>query len=534
MPTQEQLNAALQAGYTPQQIKLALARAGATQPQKKSVGGFIGNVAKSAVNNVAGIGSALLHPIQTVKGIGNTALGAAQLLVPGEQGSEQYARDLGNFYKQRYGGLSNIGETLYNDPVGVALDASTLLGGAGALAKGAGSVSKVGGLSKLGRGLSRAGSLADPFQLPGRAVGKLNLKNKIGSSIQNIGENMAFSGLHDPKLQKQIKGISGKTPLQLTEQYNTWSRTPESAQKAISAIDELRKSKLVGKSLDIRDIMRDIDKNIAALKNDISDNAQLQRDYLMRKKIDIATALVEEKNGARFTPLQQPAENIVTLRQQIGQDIPDSKWNIGSADSAKGAAAKSVYGTFKDRINTLDPSLKQAGLDESALINMKKLFENEQARQGARNNVSLSDTIVGATTFSTQGLLPAMGAVAAKRLLSTPQAVKMASKGLAGLGKGIQTAKAPAGFSAASGGLYQAGNVGRMVNNPFQRKEPTPLKKDQIKLPQSSPSIAPVKPAPMVTSTIPKVAKEIKYTPPKNVFKNKSSFGKSFKLKGNS
>ena len=166
-------------------------------PQKKSVGGFIGNVAKSAVNNVAGIGSALLHPIQTAKGIGNTALGAAQLLVPGEQGSEQYARDLGNFYKQRYGGLSNIGETLYNDPVGVALDASTLLGGAGALAKGAGSVSKVGGLSKLGRGLSRAGSLADPFQLPGRAMGKMI--PKAGRAIETQARDFSIRGYGQPQ-----------------------------------------------------------------------------------------------------------------------------------------------------------------------------------------------------------------------------------------------------------------------------------------------------------------------------------------------
>jgi len=109
----------------------------------------------------------------------------------------------------------------------------------------------------------------------------------------------------------------------------------------------------------------------------------------------------------------------------------------------------------------------------------------------------------------------------------------MASKGLAGLGKGIQTARVPAGFSAASGGLYQAGNVGRMVNNPFQRKEPTPLKKDQIKLPQSSPSIAPVA-TPTQKATLPKpvVSKEIKFKLPKNVFSNKSAFGKKVKLGG--
>ena len=79
--------------------------------------------------------------------LGRLAVGAGELLIPGEQGAEKYARAAGNFYDQRYG-ISDLlkgnlqgvqekaGNTLYNDPVGAALDLSAVLGlGGGALSK---------------------------------------------------------------------------------------------------------------------------------------------------------------------------------------------------------------------------------------------------------------------------------------------------------------------------------------------------------------------------------------------------------------
>jgi len=140
------------------------------QGQQKSVLGFLGNVVGSGAKLVGGLAKAVTSPIQTAKALGKTALGAAELLVPGEQGQEQYARNLGQFYKERYGGAKNIGETLYSDPLGALADVSLLATGTGAALRGAGAVAKTAGLSSAGTRLGQLGSTIDPLQAIGRGI----------------------------------------------------------------------------------------------------------------------------------------------------------------------------------------------------------------------------------------------------------------------------------------------------------------------------------------------------------------------------
>lgn len=148
------------------------------EPQPKSVKGFLGNVASSGGKFVGDIASALTSPVETGKGLFRLAKGTAQLAIPGEQGDEAVPRALGQHYKERYGGLSNIGETLYNDPVGALADVSTVLGGVGAPLKLAGAASKIKGLQAAGKAAQVAGDLTNPIRavtapmkLAGRELG---------------------------------------------------------------------------------------------------------------------------------------------------------------------------------------------------------------------------------------------------------------------------------------------------------------------------------------------------------------------------
>ena len=80
------------------------------------------------------------------------ALGGVQKLIPGEQGSEQYADAMGQFVKDRFGGVENIKKTIAEDPVGLLGDVAGLLTGGGmAAAKGAGLAGKAGKISKIGK-----------------------------------------------------------------------------------------------------------------------------------------------------------------------------------------------------------------------------------------------------------------------------------------------------------------------------------------------------------------------------------------------
>lgn len=127
----------------------------------------ISNIPSSAMQMASDISSALAHPIQTAKGIGNIGIGAAQKLIPGEQGKEQYANQVGEFFKHRYGGVENLKRTIAKDPVGVVSDLSTILTGGGIAATKVPRLAKAAEISKV------VGTKLAPFMQAGRALGKV-------------------------------------------------------------------------------------------------------------------------------------------------------------------------------------------------------------------------------------------------------------------------------------------------------------------------------------------------------------------------
>lgn len=110
----------------------------------------LGNVPSSAINLAKGIGSALLHPIQTVKGLGSIAVGGVEKLIPGQQAQEQNFNQFSSFLKERYGSLENLQRTATNDPFGFGTDILSLVSGvAGA----------TGRTAQLARGIETTGQL---------------------------------------------------------------------------------------------------------------------------------------------------------------------------------------------------------------------------------------------------------------------------------------------------------------------------------------------------------------------------------------
>lgn len=143
------------------------------QPQAKSVGGFIDNVVSSGGDMLKGMAGAVMHPQDTfhgvqqvVRGLADKATDAAESLgLPKDPGrptpvQPEAADALIGRYKERYGSIAGIGDALYKDPVGVALDASMALGGAS-------SAAKVAGLSKL----ARVAEVVNPANVAGKVAG---------------------------------------------------------------------------------------------------------------------------------------------------------------------------------------------------------------------------------------------------------------------------------------------------------------------------------------------------------------------------
>jgi hypothetical protein len=100
-----------------------------TAPEERTLAGFGQNVLKSGGRMVGGLVDAAMSPIQTGKGILRLAKGAAELAMPTTFGVSEDIQGplaIADQYKQRYGGIENIKDTLYNDPVGAAADISTV------------------------------------------------------------------------------------------------------------------------------------------------------------------------------------------------------------------------------------------------------------------------------------------------------------------------------------------------------------------------------------------------------------------------
>lgn len=140
----------------------------------KSAGQFVGNIVKAVTN-----------PVETAKNLGTLAEGVyaksghamplpLALTKPvydayrdpeAKKAAVAAADATGQFYKDRYGSINALKNTLATDPVGAAADASVVLtGGGAALALVPGATGRIGGI------VSRTGAALDPIQATANAV----------------------------------------------------------------------------------------------------------------------------------------------------------------------------------------------------------------------------------------------------------------------------------------------------------------------------------------------------------------------------
>ena len=133
------------------------------------IGEMVGNIPSSAADVGRDLWQAVSSPVQTVKGLGDVLTGAVQKATDlrelgGDADKEHHAEAAGKYYKDRYGGASEIADTFREDPVGTMLDATGLLGG------GAAAGARLPGVA--GRIAATAGKAIDPLAAAGRGVAR--------------------------------------------------------------------------------------------------------------------------------------------------------------------------------------------------------------------------------------------------------------------------------------------------------------------------------------------------------------------------
>lgn len=164
------------AGTPGQQTQPGVDTYGATFPYQQGdnplVAGAkaLGNVPSSVGNFAGGLFNAATHPIDTLTGLGRTAVGGVQALTGGGNPDDINTQTFNAFtdaLKNRYGSLDNLSRTAVNDPFGIGLDIlSVLSGGAAAIGK-TGELANI--TSKVGRVVSAPieASVAKTSQLAG-------------------------------------------------------------------------------------------------------------------------------------------------------------------------------------------------------------------------------------------------------------------------------------------------------------------------------------------------------------------------------
>lgn len=180
-PAYAQANPATQAAIR-KKFGLEDAAAGPAEPQR-SVGQYLyetaANVPSSAGAMVGGMYDAVTHPIETAKGLGLAAYGGARNVAEATLPAEAFdviksvenpefakqavdvANAIGGIYKDRYGDLNKLADTIRTDPVGAASDLSIIFSG------GASATAKLPTVSKIAR---ISAKVADPV---GLAAGKV-------------------------------------------------------------------------------------------------------------------------------------------------------------------------------------------------------------------------------------------------------------------------------------------------------------------------------------------------------------------------
>jgi hypothetical protein len=173
---------------------------GGAAPQQTSLSSIPGQAMRNAPGDAMEVGKsiyeAIRHPVQTAQGAIRLASGGignipgvqgindwaenAGIAAPRDRAAEQQdmeiAGQVGQHYKDAYGGWENIKRSVATKPVSSLLDASTLLTGAGAALKAPLLGAKA---AKVGTTVTKAGGLLNPANAVTKPVGLL-ARNVLG------------------------------------------------------------------------------------------------------------------------------------------------------------------------------------------------------------------------------------------------------------------------------------------------------------------------------------------------------------------
>lgn len=365
------------------------------------------NFLPSAGKFVGDIYQSVSHPIDTAKGLGNIALGAAEKLIPGEQGKEQYADAVGQFFKNRYGGLDKLKETIITDPVGFASDLGTVLSGGGAIASKIGTASGLGKLATAGKAISQVGNAIEPLSSATRAVGTAIDTATAGKKLAPFAKRVDTSALEAAARQGVELPASSLSKSNVVKMLETiggrglfGDKLNVKLEKAISKMDDIANTTVDAIKADENlssigdNIVKSLEKykeNYIAAKNQLFSEAKIPliTNMDVSKSISFLDEIINTEKGASkvlgkptaelifYKKLKEGLSNKPTARQldatinKLNQKANNFMDPISTGDKA---SLKKVIATMDDDFVS---SLERVNPDVAAKIKTANTFYKE-------------------------------------------------------------------------------------------------------------------------------------------------------------
>ncbi len=432
------------------------------QPEKPSLGGFAKNILKSGWETVKGVGGATLNIFNpdieknTIANLLRLGVGTAELAIPGEQGAEKYARSVGQFYDERYG-ISNLlkgdvtgavektKKTIYEDPVGFALDASIILGGTGIAVKGVGTVGKIEKLTKAGTVLTRVGEIVDPLRVMGGITTKVLKPGekiaKIGEQVEKFGTRYGLRALKTaPSDVTGFKQLTGDA----LDAFQKENKLYGSSEQIISKTDDLIKASQeqyntlvrTGERIDIKGytkMLRDTAKELKA--GNVSPEIAATADSLIER-----ANFMDKAAGKSGKVIM---DNLVEAKGQAFSKVTPSTMK----DAAAVNANKVAGGLGIEFLEKYASGSEAIGKRLQALREFQRIVVERSAKGGGTQpfNIFRGGTTGGAVGYGV-GMMtgqPWLGAITGGilgELANTPRVISKTSQIAQTIGKGIQKA----------------------------------------------------------------------------------------------
>jgi len=356
--------------------------------------------AKEAIKNLPGsivqegknVIGAITQPIDTIKGIGNLALGVAEKAIPGgPYPQEKYADAMGEYFGNKYGSKDAFLTELQNNPASILSDLSMFVTG------GASGAAKLASLSKLGakaapalEKVAKVGTAIDPLNLAANTAGYGITKALPTTVAPKLYESAAkFSTTLSPAERARITetALKNQIPLSYEGLGMVQSKLTDLGDKMDNLIINATDQNIKIPASKVLTSLKDVKKQSGGFKieaaQDIKEINNIEKqfkDYLKKNKITSVTP-------------QQLQEFKTDAYQRIDFGRSPEKPSIPKEQSYKAMA-----GSARQSLEDLMPELKAINAQYGSL---KELQPNLQRSVGRIENRDLMG--LGATAKTGAG-----------------------------------------------------------------------------------------------------------------------------------